>query len=198
MSMADQFVLLDHVTFEKGSFINRNRIKGVNGEYWITIPLKQKGLMDTPINEVMVSHEENWRAKHIKSITQDYSRAPFFDEELTDTYIKSDRLLPYCLATTEYLMDKFGVSVKVVFSSELDCKKAKSELILEICLKMEAERYISGPLGRDYLDLDAFTKNEIQVTFHDHQQDEYPQRYGDYIPNLSAIDLLYNCGGMGG
>ena len=36
---ADTFVLLDNVQYKKNEWINRNRIKTINGPQWITVPV---------------------------------------------------------------------------------------------------------------------------------------------------------------
>ena len=36
------------------------------------------------------------------------------------------------------------------------------------------------------------------MDFQDYQHPEYPQLFGEFIPRLSALDLLMNCGGERG
>ena len=52
---------------------------------------------------------------------------------------------------------------------------------------------VPGPAGK-YLDMEMFKKSRIDVRFFDLPSIIYPQLWGDFIPNLSAFDLLLNCG----
>jgi hypothetical protein len=59
----------------------------------------------------------------------------------------------------------------------------KSELVLELCRNVGATQYLSGPQGRDYLDLPRFEKAGIEVLYHDYPHD------GDN--GLSAVHHLF-------
>src|SRR5688500_18333082 len=78
--VADRFVFYDHVNFIKQGWINRHRILVNGSDYLFTIPVEKISsfieIKDTPI------HQRNygvWKAKFLKSVTQSYKRAPFFD-----------------------------------------------------------------------------------------------------------------------
>jgi hypothetical protein len=75
----DIFVIYDDVQFEKGSWRNRNRIKTPNGPQWLTVPVLLKGQGFPSIKDVAINQSIGWQKKHIKTITQNYSKAPFFD-----------------------------------------------------------------------------------------------------------------------
>jgi hypothetical protein len=49
-------------------------------------------------------------------------------------------------------------------------------------------------LGKDYLDTNKFESEGIEVLFQDYKHPEYTQLWGDFIPNMSIIDLLFNHG----
>ena len=70
----------------------------------------------------------------------------------------------------------------------------KSELILNLCNEVSAKSYISGPLGRDYLDINSFKKAGIDVLFHNYNHPKYSQHDYKFLPNLSVIDLIFNEG----
>ena len=59
---------------------------------------------------------------------------------------------------------------------------------------VEANSYLSGPFGRDYLDLSAFDEAGINVDFHDYNHPVYSQKTKEFHPNLSVIDLIFNHG----
>jgi hypothetical protein len=39
-----------------------------------------------------------------------------------------------------------------------------------------------------------FRNNQIEVSFQDFKHPQYPQCYGPFEPNMSIVDLLFNCG----
>ena len=63
-----------------------------------------------------------------------------------------------------------------------------------MCKKMNASLYIFGILGKDYAELDKFDKAGIRVMFQNYTHPVYPQLWGDFVSNLSIIDLLFNIG----
>jgi hypothetical protein len=44
------------------------------------------------------------------------------------------------------------------------------------------------------MDIDVFASNQIDIVFQDFKHPEYPQCYGPFEPNMSLVDLLFNCG----
>ncbi len=70
----------------------------------------------------------------------------------------------------------------------------KSDLVLNICKDLGATQYLSGPFGRDYLDLSRFQNNGIDVIFHDYQHPVYKQKSHQFKAYLSVVDLLFNEG----
>ena len=71
---------------------------------------------------------------------------------------------------------------------------AQSERLLNLCRHFGATRYLSGSAARDYLDADLFARHGVEVAWHDYQHPIYPQQLGDFVPYLSGIDLVFNCG----
>jgi len=39
-----------------------------------------------------------------------------------------------------------------------------------------------------------FARRGVEVAWQDYVHPEYPQQFGAFVPYLSAIDLLLNCG----
>ena len=46
----------------------------------------------------------------------------------------------------------------------------------------------------NYLDPRLFEKDRIELAFHKPKPCVYPQLWGDFLPDLSAFDLVFNCG----
>ena len=73
----------------------------------------------------------------------------------------------------------------------------KVDSILNICEYIGADEYISGPAAKDYIDYNEFQKFEqekVDLYWFEFPHPVYPQLGTDFIPDLSAIDLLFNTG----
>ncbi len=198
VAISDVFVLLDNVQFEKNSFINRNKIKTHKGDIWLTIPVSTSGHFQKTISEMEISKNPKWRKKHLKSIEFNYKKAPFFSdyqEFFEEIYSKEwIKLFDLLYDTLEFLLNEIGLETKIYLQSELGFKRKKQELILEMCEYFNAEAFVFGVLGKNYADKNLFNKYEQKIYFQEYVSPDYPQLHGDYIPNLSIIDLLFNLG----
>jgi len=93
IAKSDIFVLLDNVQYSKNGFINRNKIKMPSGsDSWLTIPVKSSGLSEL-IKDVKISHNIDWRRKHLQTLEMSYKRAEFFNqlyEDIKNIYYETD------------------------------------------------------------------------------------------------------------
>jgi len=202
ISLSDQFVVLDHVAIDKNSrtnFASRNRVRTKDGWTWLTVPLRTAGRHDDrQLNRLEIANDSNWSHKHRTTLRAAYGKTPFWSDHepfFDSLYSKShSHLFPLVRELMEYLLSAFGVTVPIHYSSDLALQSQKGDLILEICQKMNATTYVSGPFGRDYLDLAAFDQAGVKVAFHDYRHPVYPQAYAGFEPFMAAIDLLCNCG----
>jgi len=199
IARSDAHVVLDHVQFEKNSFVNRNRVLTASGPTWLTLPVRTKGRFGAlPIHTVEIDNTTDWRRKHWSTIQQSYAHAPHFAEYagfFQEIYEADWELLaPLCETITSYLLEALGIDTPRQFSTAMALSGGKSDLVLEICQAMGAKHYLSGALGRDYLAVERFESAGLQVTFQDYVHPVYPQRAVTFEPNLSVIDLLFNCG----
>jgi hypothetical protein len=196
---SDLHIVLDHVQFEKNSVTNRNKILLNQEPLWLTVPVLTKGKSeDLSINSLMIDNKSNWRKKHTSSITQVYSKSPYwveFKDKLDAFFLLDSNALNNVLKDNLiFFMHYLGIQTPILFSSAYDFKEKKSDLVLEICLKLNAKKYLSGPFGRDYLELDKFRDHGIDVIFDEYIHPIYPQNSKQFVPYLSCLDLIANCG----
>ncbi len=193
---SDIYVFLDTVQYEKNSYINRNRIKNSQGGFWLTIPLKSKGHMQNKIKDLLIDDTQHWKKKHLKSIYLSYRKASFFDDFFPklETLYKSEFASFSDLAYSHLMfwLKELGIDTKVVKASDIPTSSVKSNLILELCTKLGATRYISGKNGRNYLDKSSFIEKSIQIEYQNYRYLKYPQVYGPFLPNLSVVDFWMN------
>lgn len=197
IAASDVHVVLDHVQFEKGSFVNRNRIRTPSGTAWLTVPVATSGQFGAlPINELTWADGGRWRRKHLATIQANYARAPHypphqaFFSELLQTDREDSRFAPLTDELTRYLLDTFGIDTPLVPSHTLGIDTTKSELVLDICKALNATAYLSGPLGRNYLDVASFVRAGIDLHFHDYDPQPYAQCWPGFESHLAALDAL--------
>ena len=198
ISKADVFVFLDTVQYEKNSFINRNKIKTPQGPQWLTIPVKSKGHITATLRETLVDDSKPWRSKHLKSIEMNYRKAPYFNEFFPKLegiqMLPASNLAELCWQQLQFWLKEFNIKAKVIRSSDLAVESKKSDLVLDLCRHFNADHYLSGILGKDYLDEYSFATNGIAVQYQDFQHPIYTQLWGDFLPYMSIIDYWMNCG----
>ena len=93
------------------------------------------------------------------------------------------------LALIDWIFTKFSVCTPRIDSSQLGVTSTKSRLILDICLRLSASTYISGPSGREYLDLNSFRSEGIDVEFFDFIHPTYPKP-GLFHPFMSSLEAV--------
>jgi hypothetical protein len=200
--LSDIFVILDDVQFPRGTtWITRNRFKNDQGSLWLTVPVKKKGLGLQKIDAVRICHDGRWPKKHLESLKNAYSRAPYFEDHMGFLEalgsIKFEKLIDLNLGVIHYLMQELKIGTKVVLSSELGVPSTGTERLIEICRKMGASRFLAQSPAQKYLDADRFADAGIRLTQFKQPVLIYPQLWGSFIPNLSALDLIFNCGPKG-
>jgi len=193
----DIFCLLDTVQYKKNEFQNRNRIKTADGWQWLTVPVTYR--FPQRIEEVGVNQTVDWQRKHLQSLKTNYSKAPFFE-----TYYASfeefyqqpyDLLVQVNVACIQLLMELLGLERKLVLASSLQVEIEDPTLrLVEICKNLGGDFYLSGRDGAKYMDIDMFASHQIDILFQDFKHPQYPQCYGPFEPNMSVVDLLFNCG----
>lgn len=201
IARSDLHIVLDHVQIEHNtstSYTNRNKIRQKAGWSWLTVPILTKGRPELAICNVEVDARQPWQKKHNVALSNTYGRAEHFvdySDELASIYQQPvQKLTEIIHPLTRFILRELGISTSLLYSSSLPVSKTKSDLVLELCLAVGATEYLSGPFGRDYLDLDSFADAGIKVSWHDYVHPEYKQHYPGFEPYMSAIDLLFNHG----
>lgn len=193
---SDIFVFLDDVQFEKNGWHNRNKIKTSENSMWLTVPVNAKLGMN--LNEIRIDYSSKWVKKHEKSIELNYTKSKFFEKywpHFKKIYEKEHELLiDLNMALIIKIMEILNIKTETVLSSSLEITQKKSARILQICQLLNASEYISGIMGKDYLDINNFKKNKINVIFQNYKHPVYLQKYNSFLPNMSIIDLLFNEG----
>lgn len=195
------FVVRDDCQFVRKDFQNRNRIRTYSDWMWLQVPVNDQF---APIRDIKIIHSgkingrENWIKFHKRMIWNNYRRTPFFEKfypVLDDIYSDSaESLRDFNFRIISYLAGCFGIKTKTVFASELGVSgRSASETLAKMARAVGADAYLSGPGGREYLDISEFG-SDVKVLFQKYNHPVYPQRFPGFQPCMSAIDALFNIG----
>jgi len=178
---------------------NRNQIKTPNGLQWLTIPVQVKGKYHQKIRETKTDGI-SWQKLHWSTLTYSYHKAKYFDEiahwlEPLYSQVPYDNLskLNYCFikAVCNYL----SINTSIKNSWEYELLGNKSQRLANLCHQAAGTEYISGPGAKKYLDEIYFSEKNIKLTWFDYSgYPKYNQLWGDFIHDVSILDLLFNCG----
>lgn len=198
---ADLFVFYDCVQYDKNGWRNRNTIKMMQGSQWLSIPVKTKGCVrdGKSIKDVPIVWDDPWNKKHSQTIQQNYAKSPFLKTYLPlleAIYSRRDALLAdFTCSTTELIARELGIQhTKFIRSSSIGAEGAKTDRLLTILKKVGATHYISGPSAQEYIEREKFDEAGISLEFMAYSYREYPQLFGDFQPQVSILDLLFNVG----
>lgn len=202
MMHCDQFVAVDNVEFVgRGPFgwIHRNKIRIHNkDEHWLTVPVRTAGRFHQTINEVRINNDEPWQRKHWRSIKLNYREAPYFDRyaDALETIYRQEwtRLVDLNCRLLEFFRTALDIEVPFELSSRQGIDGEATGLIVNLCRAYGGDIYLSGVHGLDYLNWEVIENANIEVLIQDYDPPRYPQQYPGFVPNLSTLDLLLNCG----
>lgn len=201
MANAEKIVILDNVQYRKRYFQNRNKILINGAEKYIGVPVKLERYREKTIAdmEIFSDQEVPWKDKYIKSIEYNYKHHPFFDDyfpffiELLEKNIFN--LYEFNMQIIKYFAQELSIDTKIIKASDLSPTGVKSDLILDIAKKAGADIYLSGPSGRDYMNLEKYEREGMDVWFNDFKHPEYVQKgIKKFVPYMSVLDLLMNVG----
>ena len=91
-------------------------------------------------------------------------------------------------------MKQLTINTRILLLSELGIGSRGNQLLIDICKQTGGSTYLLQRPAQKYLDPHAFREAEIELKFFKPPSIIYPQLWGSFLPNLSALDLLFNCG----
>lgn len=199
INIADEFVFYDDMQYTRRDWRNRNKIKTKDGVKWLTVPVEAKGKYFQKINETKVS-DSHWGKDHWATLVHNYSKARYFEdykEIFESLYLNHKELY---LSKINYSFIKviceiLGIKTKFSWSSEFDLKEDRTERLVDICKKCDATDYYTGPSAKAYMDETLFSNENINIHYFDYSgYIQYNQLHGNFIHEVSIIDLIFNEG----
>lgn len=202
IARSDSFVFLDNVQYKTREFQNRNKIRAKDGWLWLSVPVVSKGKGRQIIADVRIDNELGWPKEHLMSLKTCYARTKYFDKYFPffeDLYGKAwDKLADLNVEIIKYLLKELSICTPVYFESNLNIASAKTDRIVDICIKLKGDTYLSGAGGRAYIDDNKFEASGIKLVYQEFVHPVYSQHFmkteDDFVPYMSIVDLLFNEG----
>ncbi len=146
----DIFVLMGHVQFEYSNYQNRFRADG----NWHTMSVVRENGFEMIRAKNYVSAEKDW-----DRIKKSYPQLQMFDTHVCQSL---------------WTMNS-GIFTQTIRHFELKCELVNdyethlkgTDRLIDLCKTFGAERYLSGPSGKKYLDEKAFEMAGIELAFHE-------------------------------
>lgn len=199
---SDKMVLLDDTLLARGfTFVNRNRLKGPKGEIWLTVPLKKKGRGDQRIKDLEIYEKSRWMGKFILTLQHNYGKSLYFKRIIGEikavVETPDESFLHMALALIRIIQKGFAIEEEIVLQSDIGITEKGTLLLVSIAKELNAEEVVLPYFSEKVIECERFKKEKIKVQFLRYASPQYPQFWGSFVKNLSAIDLLLCCGQEG-
>ena len=199
MNAVDTYVIFDDVAYINGGWIKRNQIKMNGRAQRIGISIKHAS-QNKKINELYLVEDIDVREKLLRTLEEAYRKAPYYADAMSvaERAMRNDKEnLAEFLADSIYMVaDYLGIKSNFIISSSLEKDETlrAQNRVLDICSRLNADVYINAIGGRELYSKEAFRERGIQLNFLEmHSDIVYPQGKGEFIPNLSILDvMMYN------
>lgn len=196
IAQSDRFVYLDDAQFSNDNMHHWNRIKTPQGETRLKVPTEHS--FGDPINAVRTRDELGWKKKHLKTMEMNYARAPYFKEIFPQFSELLNReyanLADMNVAINTWIAKSFGFQAEFYRTSEMEIHTVREERVIDICVMLDGDTYISGNGARAYQVDEHFTERGVKLHYTDYHPFEYPQLWKEFLPNMSVVDYIFNCG----
>lgn len=193
---ADIFVFLDDAQYSNEGMHNYTYIKTSNGSVRLKYPVQQK--FGDKIFDVRSKDELGWKIKHLNIISSNYRNADYFDmvfndyEKLIMNEYKD--IVGLNISLIKFFADKLGIAAKFVKSSDLNINLKRTEKIIAICKRMNANIYYSGTGAKAYQTDKEFRSAGIDLRYSMFRPFQYKQLWTGFQSNVTALDFFMNCG----
>lgn len=222
----DKYILFDNVNYSKNVWINRNRLLMRDGAIvTTTVPLKGRSSF-SKICELEIDNRQPWKGKYLKTVQKCYGKRPYFKEvfrvllEMLEPEYELLRDLNNntIVAIAHFLDIKTEIDYDISRFSELEedldnfgegdddihyyqgrRPDRKVARIIEMCRMEGCDEYYNAIGGQSLYFKEEFMNYGIRLNFIKTNDFDYNQdsKSGEFVPNLSIIDVLMNNGKEG-
>ena len=199
INMVDEWIVFDTPQYERHHWVNRNCIlHPTTGWQYITVPLR-KHHRDTPINQIQIAMETDWRERILRQLQHYKREAPYYKQVigfLEECFsAASPSLSETNILTFRKTCQRLGITTPIRVLSQMNLVlegviEGPGDLALEISRAVGASEYINARGGAALLKEDKFTAHNIKLTIQSFTNMIYPCGTYQFEPALSIIDVM--------
>lgn len=195
LNAVDKYIIYDDVNYIKGGWINRNRILINKEAKYFNIKLNGAS-PNKLINEVEIFLDKLYKKKLLKTIKENYVKAPFFKEVfpviqkiIENEEINLARYLEYSIKEVCSYLD---IKTEILISSDLEKNNSLKgeDKVIDICKKLGGTEYYNAIGGQELYSFKDFENNGIELKFLKTKEINYQQFNNGFIPYLSILDVM--------
>lgn len=200
LKKSDEFIFLDDVQYNRRSWQNRVHIRAshyLNEKKYLSLSVKENS-RSKKINQIYLLEENLNEIKN--QLFNSYKKSTNFElifSFLIDFFQKniSLNLSDLNILLIKEICKILKINLSYDLSSNLKLINYKKEdLILKILKIKKANIYLSNEGSKNYVHESFFEKENIKVIYNNFLHPKYKQFDNkNFLPNLSIIDLLFNC-----
>lgn len=204
LARADIFVLLDNVPLPKtgAGYTNRVEIAASGRRHWLTVPTARAADARQSIDRARIVETGPWRRKLMTTIEQGYARAPAFAEIMPVVRRifehPGDRLAEFNIHAIRLIAGLVGLDAsRLRRASELESCGTATERLISLVRAVGGTAYLCGGGAGGYQEDEKFAAAGLRLRYQAFAHPVYPQGSAAFMPGLSIVDTLMNCGAAG-
>lgn len=165
-------------TYPKQTYRNRCNIYGPNGMQSLNVPVQKGSFHKLFTKDIKISYDTKWQLNHTKALESAYNSSPFYEFYIDD-------ILPLYNKQYEFLKDLNLETTSLCLDwLNIDKNYSLSSTFIQNGKGNDYRESMHPKPGKDKTDPHFSTQKYIQG---------FEERHG-FIPNLSILDLIFNCG----
>jgi hypothetical protein len=127
-----------------------------------------------------------------------YAHAPYLETHLAaleEIYGQRHRtLVALNVDLIRHLWRALAVPATLCLQSELGVAGHGSDLLANVCEALKADTYLASSVAAKYVDPQKLAARRVDLALAKFRPPVYPQLWGNFRYNVSALDLALNCG----
>ena len=198
INRCDKFIFLtDSFRSKNDKYLTRTRIINNNSKtQYLTIPL---GINQVKINQLPMPKEKHWKVKILNIIKESYRSSYYFEEVYADvkklTVSDYEYFSDYSINIIKFLIEKLNINTSIYLDKEFNEDFGKSnQRNIALCKKVGGNVYLSGDGASVYNDIQLFKDHSLELLYQNYEVPNYSQNSNKFIPGLSILDVIFNCG----